>query len=307
MSDDAFLGTACCRIPRRFFGLLVGLGFILYGIFVGFFMLIENVLPGLMTSKSTFHCSGPGCMDIVTCAGMQNTTFEVRRVCLVLGGLFFGTLGVVGAIHRNADKLNYFAMYLAALAVLAPAMIIGDTTYTWVCNSFPYNVIDLALLWPIPNIPLMDGYKAEFRTLPSYPVEVVNALATRSTWKTYWPIVLPMVLFFASAAHEIFVLADRIENGAHGLGANFSIRTWRENVIRQYFLREYVKESMNMAQRSAADFEWSQETMSLLANQPYGERRVPSRPCESRDIAERILHQQAGPGLHQGAWRNPRL
>lgn len=222
MSDDPLLGTVCC-IPRRVFCILLGglcfaygFGTIIY--FTLFWYIRHNVW---LTPQ---HCQGHMCFELVSCHGLQSVTEELRMILLVGGGAAFGLLGALGAYSTRADQVYLFACFLAAMIAVFLFNLVFDACYTGLCGMYSGNIINLALRWDIPNLPIAEGLKAEVALLQEYRVRDVDGLAQRRVFSLYLGVVAACVAFLAFAFRGVWWLYRFLECGTAGLGPNFDLR-----------------------------------------------------------------------------------
>eukprot|EP00928_Gymnodinium_smaydae_P004649 TRINITY_DN11581_c0_g1_i2.p1 TRINITY_DN11581_c0_g1~~TRINITY_DN11581_c0_g1_i2.p1 ORF type:complete len:276 (-),score=56.34 TRINITY_DN11581_c0_g1_i2:57-884(-) len=214
MSDDAYLGKSLCCIPRRLFVCSLAAFLLVYGfiefVYLVFFRWLVNSRPDVAG-----HCSGTHCFEIASCEGLRQATFHVRMLVCVLGGVFFGFQGAMGALHGRARKLEIFAWFLGLKAVLVLGLVGADWAYAGVCGAFSRNFVVEVQLLP-----------------PPYTVESLGAYGSEShLWLLYALRMLSEAAFLAYAALEAGQLAEHVSFGIFGLGINFSIRSWRDSVL----------------------------------------------------------------------------
>jgi len=228
MSDDAMLGSACC-IPRRYFALLVSGGLFLYGVLTVFYYGILVYFSRASLTPS--HCSGSRCVGIATCGGLQDTTFHVNRIVLVLGGAFFGLEGFMGAINGHGHRVYMYSRFLAFFVGLLLATMVGEVFYSMVCDRYSYNVIYESVLWSWPHLPFNEGVKREIEVMDSFPYTFINALTKTSLMLWFLTLSLGKVIFWYYAMQNMAALGAIMEVGTAGLGANFSVKSWRDETI----------------------------------------------------------------------------
>jgi len=256
MSDDRYLGTTCFCIPRRAFAVLAALVIALYGLIVTCRLVLWEWLPGPMERQP--HCHGRRCDDILTCQGMEEASYHTVTVVRVIGCLVFGSWGIFGAIHGHVSELQYLAMFLASMAGVLVAAAALDGLYMTACGTYPFNIISEALIWVYPGLPISDILKSKIMTLQgeTYNIKYLNALTGRNIWHHYLLTELPFVALWAYVAHEVALLARLNAYGMVGLGANFSIQGWREEVILKNQLRDDLLSANRLARASAGDVGW---------------------------------------------------
>jgi len=230
MSDDEYLGAACWCVPRRPFALVVAGALSAYGI-ISACRLVTLCWP-IVDPPPPTRCSGPSCFDVGSCHGMQEATYHVQQVVQILGSMAFGLRGLFGFLGNRAENILHLALFLAAMAVLVAVLALGDCVYTVACDAYPYHLVREALLWPLPDEPVSEGVKREVReVLAMYPVDLVNVLSHLQVWRLYLCVELLVMALWAYAAHEVFLCAHRMGFGAYGLGPNFSLGQWREDIL----------------------------------------------------------------------------
>lgn len=244
MSDDKFLGSTCYRIPRRLFALLLAGGLWVYGVAGIFQALLHQQLPGEQGAsawQAQDRCLGPRCQDVLTCRGLREASFHTREVVAVFGSPLFGYWGFLGALHGYIDDLRWFAAFLTGFAGMLMTVAAWDGSYTLVCGAYPLNVVDEALLWPIPRLPVRNAVKFEIRdAMVSYPVAVVDRLAQMPVFVLYLAVELITAAFLIYAARQVSVLAQFLRHGELGMGAIYDMRDWKERVsLRQNGLDAY--------------------------------------------------------------------
>lgn len=254
MSDDRFLGTSFFCIPRRAFAIIAALVIALYGLVETCHLILWTYLAGPMHRHE--HCHGVHCDAIFTCRGMQEASFHTVTTLRIFGSLLFGSWGIFGAIHGHVSELRYLAMFLAGMAgvlVVAAAM---DGLYTTACGTYPLNVINEALIWMYPGLPISDVLKSKIEKLDTFNMRYLDTLTDRNVFYSYLLTELPIFALYLYVAHEVAMLARLNAYGMVGLGANFSIQGWREEVKLKNQLREDFISASRLARQSANDVGW---------------------------------------------------
>lgn len=235
MSDDKYLGRVCWRVPRRLFCLVLAALVCGYGAFGLFRVFILGELPGNAGAaawNSKDRCVGHGCNDMLTCNGMREGTFHVREVIMIFGFALFGYWGLLGALHVYTADLKCFSWFLSMMVVLLLGVALADGAYTLVCGAYPLNVVDEALLWPLPHLPVRDVVKIELRdAMVAYPVAFVNRLAKLNVFGVYLLVEVAASCFYTYAAQQVMMLAQFGQHGSLGLGAIYNIRDWRDGAL----------------------------------------------------------------------------
>lgn len=244
MSDDKYVGTACGCLPRRLFALIIALCIFVYGVGSVLHAVLIKHLPGEAGPaawQAEDRCEGHRCADVLTCRGTREASFHFREVTLLVCCVPFGYWGVLGSLHRHVKDLRWFGSSLVGLAILLVLLILGDGLYVLFCGEYPLNVIDEALLWSIPRLPIREGVKLEIqRALVSYPVGLMNKLARFNVFSFYLLVELSTALLFSYAGSQVLLLADLVLRGHTGLGSNHSIRDWRERVMLKRGMRDLL-------------------------------------------------------------------
>lgn len=251
MSDDRFLGFSFFVIPRRAFATLAALVIALYGLSSSCYIFIFEYMAAPM--ERTIHCHGPGCNDTFTCQGMEEASFHTVIAIRVVGSLLFGCWGIFGAIHGHVSELRYLSVFLFFMAATIVVAAACDKAYMSICNVYPWNVISEGLIWMYPGLPISDIMKRKIVQMETYNIRYLNALTGMNIWHVYLMAELPVVLLWAYAAHEVAMLARLNAYGMVGLGANFSIQGWRQDVILKNKLRDDLLSANELARANARD------------------------------------------------------
>lgn len=239
MTSDAFLGRACCCIPRRQLILVLALAFCAYGVVDAIYWILFRGILGDQPLTPHHSCSGHRCLQFLTCAGMRRSSYMWRKVCLTLGGAVFGLVGVLGAAHKDVGELRVFGGALTAAAVLLGVVVACDGVYVAACGEYPFNVVNEALMWPVPDWPVQNGVKYEVVVhSEAHPVELVSRLTHLDVWWLYLFIEVSAALFCAYAAQVAFELADAIRFGVAGMGPTFDLAGWRDLKLSEQDARE---------------------------------------------------------------------
>mmetsp|Transcript_61735 Transcript_61735/g.179076 ORF Transcript_61735/g.179076 Transcript_61735/m.179076 type:complete len:250 (+) Transcript_61735:130-879(+) len=237
MSDDKFLGSACRLVPRRLFVLLVALALWVYGVFGICWAVYKQQLPGDQGAsawQAQDRCIGRSCQDVLTCRGTKLASFHLRELTSLIGSIFAGWWGFLGALHGYIDDLKIFAAGMHAFVALLAVVAFMDGAYCLICSEYPLNVIDEALMWHVPHMPVREAVKFELRdAMASYPVAFVNQLAQRNVFLFYLAIELVIGAFFVYVGIQAQVLAHLMGHGQLGLGAVYDMRDWKERVSLQ--------------------------------------------------------------------------
>lgn len=249
MSDDRFLGLSFFCIPRRAFAIFAALVIALYGLAHSVYLFLFEYMAAPM--ERTLHCHGRGCNDMFTCQGMEEASFHTVIAIRVLGSLIFGSWGIFGAIHGHIAELRYLAAFLLFMAVTLVVAAACDRLYMAACGVYPWNVISEGLIWMYPGLPISDIMKSKIIKMEAYNIRYLNALTGMNVWNFYLLSELPVVLLWAYAAHEVAMLARLNAYGMVGLGANFSIQGWRQEVILKNQLRDDLLSASELAQANA--------------------------------------------------------
>lgn len=258
MSDDRYLGYAFRCFPRRLFILLLGASLCIYSFAsIIFYALFNSAIMDNKLSQAN-KCEGHKCFDVLTCAGMVEASYHIREVSQIVLGLIFGYWGYTGAANSYPDLCERFAYYLFFIAFLHCGLAVFDGGYTLVCDAYPFNVVEKALLWPTPDIPVRNTVKYEiFNTFAEFPVDMIDTLTGHAhVWRLYFIETTPLILLWAYAGHTAILLSQVMAFGVFGLGANYSIQGWRASVVFKNEMREKFKETVAQAKASAEDIGW---------------------------------------------------
>mmetsp|Transcript_131799 Transcript_131799/g.328669 ORF Transcript_131799/g.328669 Transcript_131799/m.328669 type:complete len:253 (-) Transcript_131799:34-792(-) len=235
MSEDKFLGAAFFCIPRRLYVLVFAILTLAYGVVGVVRTLLQEALPGEAGAaawQSQDRCIGHGCNDVLSCRGLREASFHFREVTSIFAGWLFGYWGVHGALHGYIDDLLYFAGFVFGCAVALVVIAAADGFYVLGCGEYPLNVVDEAILWSLPDVPVRDVVKTEIReAMVSYPVAFVNRLSRLNVYLVYLLVEAAGAAFFLYTAHQVMLLAQLTRHGVLGLGATYDLSTWRERMM----------------------------------------------------------------------------
>lgn len=177
---------------------------------------------------------------------MRRSSYAWRKVCLTLGSAGFGAVGALGAAYRHPGELRVFGGFLFAVVVLLGVIVAYDGVYTATCGEYPFNVVNEALMWPVPQWPVQNGIKYEVVVhSEAYPVELVNRLTHLSVWWLYVFFELAAALFCWYAALVAFEMADTIRWGMAGMGPTFDMAGWHDVKLREQEAREELAQLMS--------------------------------------------------------------
>mmetsp|Transcript_39514 Transcript_39514/g.113699 ORF Transcript_39514/g.113699 Transcript_39514/m.113699 type:complete len:251 (+) Transcript_39514:120-872(+) len=242
MSDDKILGRCFWFIPRRLYILALATIIFLWGVGGIAWAVYRLQLPG-DEGSSAWHardrCIGSRCQDVLTCKGTRAASFHTREPIALVGGAVFGFWGFLGALNGYIDDLRWFGFYLYAYAALLLALVFADSAYTLICGEYPLNIIDEALLWRAPRLPVREAVKFELReTMVSYPVGFVDKLSQMQVYMFYLLVEACMAAFCVYSGFQSLMVAQFMRHGALGLGAVFDMRDWKERVSLKRFGRD---------------------------------------------------------------------
>lgn len=265
MSDDRYLGSVCGCIPRRFFVLALAVVLVLHGVFEIVFVLFFNVAheetrQGGNRGLTPGHCYGRECREIVTCAGSRDATYHLHKVCDVGGSILFGAIGVVGCLGgRDAAKLTCLAGFFAFMALMLAVCVGADAMYIMSCGAFPYHVIWEAVLWALPGFPVTATVKYQLQSMSEFPVHFVHELTQLRVMGFYVFIQFVSIAFWLYVSHVTALLAKYTAYGVYGLGANYSIRSWKEAVMNKDKAAEVVGGMKANLYNTLEDTDWKPE------------------------------------------------
>lgn len=252
MSDDKQLGKVCC-LPRRYFCILLGVAFLIYCVA----WLVENLIfyyllrGGTLTPK---HCSGHRCYQILTCRGMQDVTWKLREIVAVGGGIVFSAMGIMGGINQKGKQAKMFSFFLLSIAVVYAFNAVADAAFTIGCQSWPYNVVDLVILWPYPlslmNWPVSSKAREEIRLLETYSTSDIDQLTNMSVGKWYAFFVVAAVSWWLYAFRGVFTLSQYFHHGTAGLGPTFDLQIWRDRIVVKRECGDLIGHTVDMVHQS---------------------------------------------------------
>eukprot|EP00401_Gymnodinium_catenatum_P081844 CAMPEP_0117553666 /NCGR_PEP_ID=MMETSP0784-20121206/50343_1 /TAXON_ID=39447 /ORGANISM="" /LENGTH=133 /DNA_ID=CAMNT_0005350781 /DNA_START=300 /DNA_END=697 /DNA_ORIENTATION=+ len=117
------------------------------------------------------------------------------------------------------------------MAVVTASVAAFDGGYYFICQAYSFNFVSEALLWPLPNLPVDEMVKEAVRSAKAgYPAGEFHGLARSRVWRLYLLVEVPAFMFWAYAARKAAVLARYTAHGVLGLGANFDMGTWHEDL-----------------------------------------------------------------------------
>jgi len=251
MSDDKYLGLALGCVPRRLFALVLAGFLCAFGVVSVLWAIFMRHLPG-EAGPAMWHaedrCVGHRCADMLTCRGSRQGSFHLHEVIWLVSCAPFGYWGVLGALHRHVEDLRWFGYFLLGLAVLFAALILGDGAYILMCGSYPLNVVDEALLWSVPRVPVREAVKKEIQSaMTTYSIGLINQLSGFNVFAFYVAVELAEALFLAYASSQVLQLVHHICNGSHGFGPNYDIRDWRERVLLKHGIGRMLRPNYQAA------------------------------------------------------------
>jgi hypothetical protein len=166
--------------------------------------------------------------------------------------------------NKYAEEMLQFTWWLIFVAFVFFSVWVMDGVYMAMCgNQYSYNVIMETILWPVYGWPVSEGIKYEIRTLDSYPRRYVDTLSYHSVWKMFSIFAFIRVIFFLFFAFQAFILAQRFHYGLAGMGANFSIESWRKRLMLRGELDEVAYNTFDMAWATGMDAGWTEDEFML--------------------------------------------
>jgi hypothetical protein len=174
----------------------------------------------------------------VTCEGEVESSFNVRLVLMTLGGLVFGYWGLNGSTQGRDWQLINFAVFLVAVAIANLLFAAWDGVYWQVCGSYSWNALSYAVLWPFPNWPVEEKAKDQIREfatgqiLKTYPASIIDGIL-RNASITYLYMLRALISsgIYLWGALDAYYMAYHDSWGSIGLGRNYDIATWRDNMF----------------------------------------------------------------------------
>jgi len=283
MTDDNMMGKVFCCIPLRYYVGFVAFVLFLYGVLNVAYIFMMQLLN--LGRPSNSHCVGDGCLAILSCDGLQEATMHIRMCTLIIGGLLFGGYGVVGSINHHPPELRWLATFFYGLGFVFGAVWLFDLAYSGACGRYTQNVIDLAVLWPMHNYPMREGFKFEIQVASTYPVQWTDLTAGFSVFRLYSWLALLWTVFFIYSAYWVQVLAHYSDHGVFGLGANHDVGTWRDQLLLQRELAAQFQDAAQMAMLTVQDVGWR-------ANDDYVSYGAAQRDVE-QNLGEKINYRGA--------------
>lgn len=273
-----YLGTTFC-IPRHFYVFLLSLSCFLYGVvncLAAFVIYIVNA--GKMEHS---HCEGNKCLEIISCDGMQEASYHIRAVLVIGGCLAFGVVGLFGALNRNPRDLNYFSYFLAFVGALILLLVVYDFLFMATCDAYTYNVIDMVFMWPIDSFPVDQWMKKSLNTFGKYPCGSMDDFTHHNVWRWYLFTACMMAFFFLYSALGTSVFSTLTDHGELGLGENFSIHTWRDEVFLKRDIEAHFKGVEENLKKTTKDIDWRPDdpvdTLSLDRSNMDGYGSMPPK------------------------------
>jgi len=203
--------------------------------------------------QSEDRCVGHHCADVLTCRGSREASFHFREITWLVTAGPFGYWGILGALYKHPRDLRWFGSFFFAFAGLLALLVLGDGIYTFWCGDYPLNVVDEGLLWIWPRVPVREAVKMELRdAMSSYPVAIVDTLAKFNVFGFYALVELSTVALFLYFGNRVLHFAAFLDHGEHGLGANYSIRDWRERVILKHEIKDLLRAPDNPDYKATA-------------------------------------------------------
>lgn len=231
MSERHSYGTSLGCVSRRIFIMLVCLvgSFVCIARLAAWFFHL-HMFDELMGKEyvPTHACQGLECYEVFSCRGFAWTTDHIREPFTTVVGAIMFPLGVLACLHGYRDMLKLVATYLMALCVLFGACLIGDVIYLETCYDYPANMIEMALLWPIP-FPIRAGMQEQLSRMQYFPQATVDKITHGfATLWMYLGIQLAIVLVFIYVAREARKLGMLFERGPIGLGVHYGLGQFDE-------------------------------------------------------------------------------
>jgi len=200
----------------------------------------------------------------MSCDATRSASWHFRVCIMILGSLVFGIKGANALINKYGAGMYTFGTWMAALAALYLFVLVADYMYIGLCNeSYSYNVIAEALLWPIAQWPVSDGHKYQVRRLNSYPAKYIHALVGLEVQLVYLGVTLFKIAVLLFGAWDAFFLANIFQYGQIGLGSNYSIDEWRKRLLMRDELDQVSRNTLDMALMTAMDVDWDRDEFQL--------------------------------------------
>lgn len=232
MSDEKFLGKSLWCIPRKQFVLFIAICTFLSALVEATYLVfIKWMLQG--RSLTPQHCHGHVCTEVATCIGSASGTYDFQRAVSIIGGIFIGYIGLIGAWNGDSSRLQTFGSFLLfKLAMLATFGAV-DTSYYFLCEAYPYNVVAGSVLFPFPNWPMPETQKLQITEGQRwFPEGFMHDAAHEETiWPLYSALTAFQIFLLGYTAHQANYLAEHCAFGVFGLGANYEVRNWRDRKI----------------------------------------------------------------------------
>lgn len=238
--------------------------FLMYGIFNGiYFVLVAYVEMFRMTPSG---CSGPGCNgNNLTCAATQESSYHLRVAVMTIGSLIFGVLGINSVYNKYAIDMFQFSCWVLCVAALYLTVGLLDGAYLLICDKhYSYNLVQQTVLSSIFGfMPFNRGIQYEIKQLDTYPRGYVDTVCYHNVAAWFAIMTLFKVGFFAYAAFQAFILAQRFHYGMAGMGATFSIGGWQERLKARYDIDDVGYNTFGMACATAMDVGWEEGEYQL--------------------------------------------
>lgn len=248
MTEDALLGTACFCVPRRLFVVLVAAAWCFWNMGSVFNYMIYYPLEGgaMEASAERKACTTHKCLEVFTCDGLQDTTRHIREPFLLLGGLIFGAFGLHGAVGVNHNHLKYFAYFLLAVSAMYILNLVFDGLFLSYCQHYPSNVIyTMVLSTPVSglkDLPVSEEKKATLANMDKFPRHLVNWMVYPNFWRWYFLFAVVYAIFVLYCSHVTRILSRTYIDGPVGLGVNYRLGAWRNEVLLKHRIEEMEEE-----------------------------------------------------------------
>jgi len=236
-ADRHAYGTSLGCIGQRHFVMVACLALAilsamrLNGIIRGSYLLDELVYGETDSGRVITSCVGTECYEVWSCYGQRETTEHILSPWMPLTGIFFYTLGFLGAFHCVRWQVRTFAHYAFFAGLVQLGCMIFDLLFYATCDAYTANTIHATLTKAFPPSPITSAAREELKELQSFPKHEVDDITNGFNVVLWYSIVFglltALILYLAVEAYGFEKLVGQ---GPLGLGVHYGLDQWDEYV-----------------------------------------------------------------------------
>uniref|UniRef100_A0A7S1F8S9 Uncharacterized protein n=1 Tax=Noctiluca scintillans TaxID=2966 RepID=A0A7S1F8S9_NOCSC len=264
MSDDAVHGYVLHCIPRRLFTFWVAFLLFLRGMVeIGYLLVVfATSYDSHYMRDNCFAHGGSRCAQNLSCHGSMAVTYHVGSVVYIGGGLVFGFCGMLGTITNRPEPLLRFWWYLRFYVYFLTATILLDFLFLFGCDAYPQGMVFGAVNFPVPNLPVSEGFKNQLQLLSWFPRETTEEFTNCRLWA--WYLLNSMITWwsFSTSADSVHIQASLDTYGTIGLGPNHNLHTWKQQLSEETKWKTYLRESRERLAATWQDVAWDPDELA---------------------------------------------